>query len=209
MSKKRPGTKSGDTENTPRWARLLHDEMDSMAFKTLNPAAVWLLMQLRRAWTYKGRDQKIELPFARVSWKLTFPVFDKARRELIEAGFIRIVDPGGLLRRPTVYAMSEGWREISKDLARNPAAGYLKNIRMEDGSLKSVWYPTKKRQTSTENVAKAWVAIRQKKTGKKKPLRIYHGVEADVATAGASLRRSLKKSLSFLEERTGILKART
>lgn len=55
------------------------------------------------------------MPFARVSWKLTYSAFDKARSELIEAGFIRIVNSGGLQyggeKNSAIYALSDEWQK--------------------------------------------------------------------------------------------------
>lgn len=133
-----------------------------MAFKTLSPVAVWLLVQLRRAW--RGSDLRIELPFSRVAWRLTFKAFDKARRELVAAGFVRIVDPGGLLKRPGVYSLVDGWRrEAAKRLAADTAAGYTRNIRLKGGGLMSVWYPKKKGIASAVNAAKARAAKAKKR----------------------------------------------
>jgi hypothetical protein len=125
--KKRPGAKAGDPEGRRLFIPPIYqDEFESMPFKILSTSAVWLLIHFRWAWWTGKNKNAFALPFSRVSWKLTFKAFDKARRELVEAGFIRIVDPGGLLKRPALYALSEGWRkEISKRLADDPGAGYV------------------------------------------------------------------------------------
>jgi hypothetical protein len=171
--------KAGDSENRPRYVALFNDEIDSMAFKTLSPKAVWLLVQLRRAW--RGNSDKIGLSFAAVSWKLRFSAFDKARRELVEAGFLRVVDPGrrspgGL--NPAVYApFCEGWRgEVAERLAHDNQAGYVKEIRVKDkdGSWRhiSVWYPARprsERQKAADNVR---MAKMMKAKAAKKPARI-------------------------------------
>jgi hypothetical protein len=178
-----------------------------MAFKTLSPNAVWLLVQLRRAW--RGTNERIELPFARVSWRLTFKAFDKARRELVEAGFVRIVEPGGLFKHPAVYALVEGWRgEVAKRLAGEPGAGYLKNVRAKDGRFVSVWYPAKKLSESQENAARARAAKARKKTAKKKPARKprpRRGLTPDgeLETAVLRLRRRMQGIVGALTEREG------
>jgi len=146
--------KRGEKAPTRRYVALYHAEIDSMAFKTLSPAAVWLLVQIRRAW--RGSNDNIELPFSRVSWRLTYWTFDRARRELEEAGFLKIVDPGGRPRRPARYALVESWcSEVAKRLANEDGAGYFRNIRTKDGRLVSVWYPARRRRTSAENAATA------------------------------------------------------
>ena len=161
--------KAGDQEAKPRYIALYHDEVDSMAYKTLSPNAVWLLVQIRRAW--KGSNDRIELPFSRVSWRLKFGAFDKARTELVNAGFIRIVKQGGLLKNPNVYALANGWRgEVAKRLANDPDAGYTRNIRTKDG-LKSVWYPARrgrKARATVKNLEKANAALRRRRARARK-----------------------------------------
>ena len=184
-----------------------------MAGKTLSPAAVWLLVQIKKSW--RGDDHNIELPFSAVSWKLTFKIFDKARHGLVEAGFIDIVNPGG--RSPgglnsAVYALSDRWRgEVSKRLADDPEAGYLKNVRLKSGGAMSVWYPAKKRRTSAENAAKARAAKARKqmvraprrkkrikgRESKGKPKRQKQNLEEVVK----SVRGRLKDSMAFIESR--------
>lgn len=163
--------KAGDSENKPRYVALYHSEMDSMAFKTLSPKAVWLLIQLRRAW--RGNSDKIELPFSAVKWKLRFSAFDKARRELVEAGFLRVINPGGVSpagKNPAIYApFYEGWRgEVSKRLADDPKAGYCKDVRLKDGRRISIWYPTRPRSESQKNADRVrMVKMSKAKAGKK------------------------------------------
>ena len=166
--------KKGDREPGRRFVALYHDEVDSMPFKTLSPAALWLLVQIRRAWA--GTNDNIKLPFARVSWRLCYSTFDRARRELVDAGFVRIIDPGGLLKRPAIYALSEAWREKAKALAHDDAAGRFVNVRTKDGRLVSVWQPVKKRRASAENAA---LARQAKATKAHKKARVRGAVRKD------------------------------
>jgi hypothetical protein len=151
-ARKPKGAKSGDPEAHEQYVRILFKEIDSMAFKTLTSNAVWLYVQIQRSW--RGSYAQLELPFSRVSWKLTYSVFDKARGELIEAGFIKIVNPGGLQyggeKNSAVYALSDEWKTKRIDTT----SWYEKKIPMKAGGTMSVWYPHKKRKSSAANIAK-------------------------------------------------------
>jgi hypothetical protein len=195
------GAKAGDPEGRPRYVALYHAETDSMAFKVLSPAAVWLLVQIRRAW--RGSDLKIELPFAAVSWKLSFGAFKKARAELIEYGFVDLVNPGGLSvggqKNPSTYALSQRWRQ--KDLLERLAeTGYVKEVRMKEGT-RSVWYPARPLSESQENLKKALASIARKRS-RRRPAReaLEHpGIE----TTAASVRHRLRKSIRLMEREEG------
>jgi hypothetical protein len=211
LSKKRPGAKAGDPEGRPRFVALYNAEVDSMAFKTLSPAAVWLLVQIRRAW--RGSNDKIVLPFSAVKWRLAYGTFDKARRELVEAGFIRIMDPGGLSPgglNPTVYALVDGWREASKRLLDNLEALYEVKVPLKTGGFMSVWYPKRPMSESQENLKKAAAAIAKKRTAaalqkkakripKMKSKRIPKSPDREMRAAAVSVRRRLQNSITLLE----------
>jgi hypothetical protein len=129
--------------------------MDSMAFKTLSPNAVWLYIMLQRQYGKDGMSALV-LPFSRVSWKFTFYAFSKARAELVQAGFIRVVEPGGLLRRPGIYALSDGWRERSKALADDPQAGRcVWRLNALTNKRESVWLPSRPCPELAANAARA------------------------------------------------------
>jgi hypothetical protein len=167
-----PKRKAGDSEKRSPYVGLSNEQIDSMAFKTLSPNAVWLFVQIKRAWN--GDDQRIALPFARVSWKLTFKAFDEARRELVQAGFVRIVSPGGLneggLRNAAVYALSDGWRgEVAKRLAKEDGTWYTKNVRSRDGRLVSIYYPARPRSGRQKAADRARMVKMSKAKGAKKP----------------------------------------
>lgn len=218
MPKKRPGAKAGDPEGRPRYVAMYYAEMDSMAGKTLSYAAFWLLAQIKKAW--RGDNLKIELPFLAVSWKMNFRIFNKARRELVDMGFVDIVNPGERSaggKNPAIYALSERWRgAVSKRLADDSQAGYLKNVRQKDGSFVSTWYPAKKgkkAKANIENWKKAAAAMakkraaaelqkKAKRTPKIKPKRIPKSPDQELAAAKESFRRRLQNGIA-LTERTG------
>jgi hypothetical protein len=177
--------------------------------------AFWLFAQIKKAW--RGKDHEIELPFSRISWKLTFKVFVEARSELVEAGFIDIVNPGGRSpggKNPTIYALSERWKEVSKRLMKNLDALYEVKVPLKDGGKMSVWYPKRKLSESQENLKKARVARAKKRAakiqGKRKTIqkrraekRIRKSPETEIEETVASVRRSLRDSVAFItkEER--------
>jgi len=207
----RRGVKAGDTESRPRYVALFYSQIDSMAFKTLSPAAVWLLVQIKKAW--RGDDHNIELPFSSVEWKLTFAAFKKARHGLVEAGFIDIVNPGGrpkrgsvgIPRQTAIYSLSERWRdEVSKRLADDPQAGYLRDIPLKAGGFMSVWYPARKVSESQANAAKARAAReRRKERIKGRKMKRRPRQKQDFEKIVESARTRLHDSMAFIASKKG------
>jgi len=200
------GAKTGDPEGRRRYVALYMDELDSMAGKTLSPAALWLLVQIRKAW--RGDNHNLELPFARVSWKLAFKVFDRARRELVDAGFVDIVDPGGLSygakKNPAMYALSDRWKEVSKKLMDDLDAMYEVRVPLKAGGSMSVWYPKRKRSESQQNADRARMAkmknARRTKTDPgKRVLEILKSPDDELGKAVTSIRRRLRNTVAHLE----------
>jgi hypothetical protein len=122
--------------------------IDSAAFKSLSPAAVWLYIMLQRQFHKRDGALHLVLPFSHISFKLTWEGFRKAREELVQMGFISFVEKGGLLRHPNIYALSESWRTVSGKLTGNPAGGRIV-WRWIRGERVSTWYPKKKSRGNT------------------------------------------------------------
>ncbi len=147
------------------YVRLNWNLIDSSAFKTLSPTAVWVyVMLLRQFNSRKGGYGHLILPFRDVSWKITFAAFKKSLRELEAGGFTWLVRQGGLKGQlsgfggPSVYAagreskLSEKWRDRSEALFNNPEAGKM---------IRGRWYPVKLLSESQINASKAREARRR------------------------------------------------
>ena len=130
-----------------RHVRTNHTTIDSAAFKMLSDAAQALLTQMQRQWRIDefGRPFFV-LPFCQVQYRWTFPRFKRARKELIDLGFIDLKDPGGIARtggaKPAIYAPSTRWQEISQRILNDPASGHLVT-RQIGGQRTSTWEPFK------------------------------------------------------------------
>jgi DNA-binding transcriptional ArsR family regulator len=122
--------------------------MDSAAFKTLSPTAVWLYIQLQRQFKKADGPLRLILPFGHVKFKLSWAAFTRARKELEDGGFITIVEKGGLERHPNVYALSEKWRQVSVVIMKDPEAGYIVWRRMSNKRV-STWLPKRKSRGNT------------------------------------------------------------
>lgn len=119
--------------------------IDSAAFKSLSPAAVWLYVMLQRQFHKRTGALHLVLPFSHVGFRLTWKTFSKSLKELVSMGFITFIEKGGLLRHPNVYALSDKWRDVSGKLTGNPAAGRVV-WRWIRGERVSTWYPNRKVQ---------------------------------------------------------------
>jgi len=96
----------------------LDDRMtDSAAWTSLTFGAVWVYIELRKSFDYKkGGNSHLVLPYSKVTWKMNSCTFRKKIQELINKGFIKVVMPGGLMNNPTVYALSNRWEMISREI---------------------------------------------------------------------------------------------
>jgi hypothetical protein len=146
------------------YVRLPWKIIDSAAFKTLSPSAVWLYIQLLRQFKISGGYSRLILPYADVRWKLSFKAFDRARGELIVAGFLRIIQPGGLLKNPAIYSTGDacvGWINRSIELLSDPTAGQTFVRRLPNGGTHQEWRPSKVQSESQINIVKARAALQK------------------------------------------------
>jgi hypothetical protein len=104
-------------EKQEPYLMLDHYMMNTAAWTALSYKAVWLYLELRKQFNFSaGGDNHLLLPYSKVRWKMSTGTYVNGMRELCTYGFIRVVEPGGLLRRPTVYALSDGWKTKSRGI---------------------------------------------------------------------------------------------
>lgn len=99
-----------------RHIRLYYAMMDSPAYRALSDSAKVVFNEFLREWG--GKDQNsIILTYSTVQERTTRApaTIAHAILELEAFGFIDRKEPGGLHNRATVYALSERWKEVSKD----------------------------------------------------------------------------------------------
>jgi len=85
---------------------------NSPAWRQLSAKAVWVYIEMCKK--YRGNNiNNLSLTYKEVEFKLSSATFSKAKKELEKYGFIKVVRPGGLFRRCTIYGLADAWKEIS------------------------------------------------------------------------------------------------
>jgi len=105
------------SEHVPPYIMLEHYQMNTAAWTALSDRAVWLYLELRKRFKLaQGGDSHLTLPYSEVRWRMSRTSFCNGMAELCKYGFTKVVEAGGLLRKPSVYALSEGWIDISRQI---------------------------------------------------------------------------------------------
>jgi len=103
------------SERVDPYVMVEHYQMDSAAWTALSDRAVWLYLELKKQFKKaQGGDSHLILPYSEVSWRMSRSSFCSGMAELCKYGFTKVVEAGGLLRKPSVYAVSQEWIEISR-----------------------------------------------------------------------------------------------
>lgn len=104
-------------EHIDNYVLLYHEMLNSSAWTAISEGAIWLYIELKKQFNYKkGGNNYLILPYSKVAWRMSRGTYCQKIQELIRYGFIRIVEPGGLPKRPTIFATSEGWKKKSIEI---------------------------------------------------------------------------------------------
>jgi len=104
-------------ESYEPWVKLDYFMTESAAWTALSLPAIWVYIELRKTFNFAtGGNEHLILPYAKITWRLSRHTIAKTFRELMECGFIRKVSCGGPQKNPNVFALSERWREISREI---------------------------------------------------------------------------------------------
>jgi len=104
-------------EKVEPYVKLDNSMTESAAWTSLSDMAVWVYIELKKSFNFdKGGNNHLTLPYSRVKWRMSKDSRRKAIQELINRGFIRIVQPGGLLGNPDIFALSNEWESISRKI---------------------------------------------------------------------------------------------
>jgi hypothetical protein len=97
---------------------LLENYMtETAAWIALSDRAIWLYLELKKQFNFsQGGNNHLWLPYSKVAWRMSRGSYCQKMEELCRYGFIRIVEHGGLLKRPNIYALSDTWRGVSKEI---------------------------------------------------------------------------------------------
>ena len=126
---------SNDKSNEP-YVMLDNYMTDCAAWTALSFTAVWVYIELRKRFSYKHEFSRLIMPYSEVSWKMASYTYSKAIKELVHYGFIRYVEHGGFPNRPNVFALSEAWRTISRDIVDKEGREAIRIKRKEQKRLK-------------------------------------------------------------------------
>jgi hypothetical protein len=108
--------RKGKDETEP-YVKLDNRMTNSAAWTALGDGAVWLYIELKKQFNFKkGGYDHLVLPYSKVAWRMSRGTYCNRLQELIQYGFIRIVEPGGLQKRATVYALSSKWEDKSREI---------------------------------------------------------------------------------------------
>lgn len=104
-------------EWTEPYVKLDYGMLNSAAWTSLSPGAVWVYIEMRKNFNFnKGGNSHLVLSYSMVTWKMNSRTYKVKKQELIDKGFIRVVEPGGLLNNPSIYALTNDWEKISREI---------------------------------------------------------------------------------------------
>jgi hypothetical protein len=84
--------------------------LNSLAWKTLSCAAVWVYLELMKKFKGNNKDD-LSLTYSEIKWKLkSSATVSKAFKQLVACGFFKVIRPGGLYRGCTIYGISGEWK---------------------------------------------------------------------------------------------------
>lgn len=132
--------------------RLEYELLNSAAWTALDSLAHDLYIELKKKWKYdEGGYDYLVLSPSEVSWLMSLNTYWRKIKKLIEYGFIKRVVSGGMYKNPTVYALSERWRQISIDIVDKEGReaikqGLAKKRTHRDVSNHAVEYWAKKKE---------------------------------------------------------------
>jgi hypothetical protein len=108
--------RKGKDETEP-YVKLDNRMTDSAAWTALCDGAAWLYIELKKQFDFKkGGFCHLVLPYSKVAWRMSRSSYCNRMQELVNYGFIRIIEPGGLPKRATVYALSNEWEKRSREI---------------------------------------------------------------------------------------------
>lgn len=144
--------KKSKKDDQPPFVMLEYELLNSAAWTALDSLAHDLYIELKKKWKNdeEGYDYLVLSP-SEVSWLMSLNTYWRKIKKLIEYGFIKRVVSGGMYKNPTVYALSERWRQISIDIVDKEGReaikqGLAKKRTHRDVSNHAVEYWAKKKE---------------------------------------------------------------
>lgn len=103
----KPFEKSSGADN--RHIRITLDMLESSAWKKLTPYSILIYLNMKARYT-GSNENDISLTYTEASELMNPRTFTKSIDQLIELGFIELVEQNWNKRKPNVYGFSEQWR---------------------------------------------------------------------------------------------------
>lgn len=92
-----------------RYFRMGATLMASEPMRSLSPSAfkVYCYMRIESA-----GNRSFKFPHTKYRFYMSKPTFQKAKQELIDKGFIDVIQNNKNIRKPNIYAFSERWKAL-------------------------------------------------------------------------------------------------
>lgn len=91
--------------------QLYWDFYDSIEWKSLHWYSKLAYLRIKRKYNPNNGDN-VSVSYREMTDEMTQKTFGKAIKELIEVGFIEVVQKGGLFRRRNFYMLSYRWKTL-------------------------------------------------------------------------------------------------
>lgn len=91
--------------------QIHHDFYDSKEWKTLHWYSKLAYLRIKRKYNPNNGDQ-VSVSYREMTDEMTQKTYGKAIKELLEEGFIEVVQKGGLYRRRNYYTLSYRWKTL-------------------------------------------------------------------------------------------------
>ncbi|MBA7533765.1 hypothetical protein ES705_26009 [subsurface metagenome] len=106
MSKK----KKNKNKINGNWSYIEHNILNSEAWKGLKAHTKWLYFEFKVRW-HTDNTRNIIFTQKEIKKVMAIETFYKSRDQLIERGFIDIIERGGLEKQPAIYGLSDRWKK--------------------------------------------------------------------------------------------------
>ena len=92
-----------------RYFRMGISIMASESMRSLSPSAFKIYCYMR---IESGGKRSFKFPFSKYRSYTTRPTFEKALKELVDKGFVDVIQRNGNLRKANIYSFSSRWKTL-------------------------------------------------------------------------------------------------
>lgn len=96
------------------FVKLDYEMLDSAAWKKLSDSSIWCYIELKKSFSIiKDGSYHLTLPYRKHLYHHATETISKSLKELLNFGFIDVIQRGGLFKKPSIYRLSDRWKQIS------------------------------------------------------------------------------------------------